>query len=249
MWNIFKKANSGLSTATPQVSFFMGLLGGIAVISTVGFIILLVLFVGGKNTGTTTKPVVKANVNAAVNQPAAVTGPVEIKITSADNIIGNPDAKVTMVVFSDFQCPYCGRFHPAVKQALTTYGNKIRVVFKNFPLDSIHPNARPAANAAECVANISGTEVYWQYVDKLFANQTALSDTLYASLAKQLGVATDKFSECYAAKKYGDKVEADQQQGLAAGIQGTPAVVINGQVIAGAVPFEQIKTAIDAALK
>lgn len=250
MWNIFKKAEGGLGGTTPQISFLLGLLGGVAVISTVGFVILLVLYFGGNGFGGGAAALVRNNpsINQG-NQPTAPTGPVDVKVSSSDHITGNPKAKVTMIVFSDYQCPFCGRFHPTLKQVIATYGDKIRVVFKHFPLDSIHPNARPAANASECVAALGGNDAFWQYTDKLFEKQTQLSDTLYTQLAKEVGVSESSFNSCYQAKKYASKVDADYQQGLAAGVQGTPAAFVNGTLIPGAVPFEQVKSVIDAALK
>lgn len=91
-----------------------------------------------------------------------------LSVTEKDHVKGNPNAKVTLVEFSDFQCPFCKRFHPTVQQALSEYGDQIRLVYKHFPLDSIHPQARPAAEASECIAEQKGSEGFWQFADAVF---------------------------------------------------------------------------------
>lgn len=237
----------------PKASFWIGLAAGVAVMCTVGFIILLVNFFSDDNTlakNANTEQLGDAGDtlvagDQAPTAPTAPSGPVDIKISEQDQMIGNPNAKITVVEFSDFQCPFCERFHPTAERVLDEYGDKVRWVFKHFPLDSIHPNARPAAMASEC-AGEQGK--FWEFADELFTNQSLLGDSYYRELAGTLGLNTGKFNECLDSNKYADKVNNDYQAGVAAGVRGTPASFINGQMINGAQPYEVVKAAIDSLL-
>lgn len=104
-------------------------------------------------------------------------GPV---VTDEDHIRGNPNAAITIVEYSDFECPFCSRFHPTVKQALVDYGDQVRWVYRHFPLAQIHPNAIPSAEASECVAEQKGNEGFWEFVDAMFESQSqGLTPALY----------------------------------------------------------------------
>ena len=157
---------------------------------------------------------------------------------------GPANAPVELVEFSDFQCPFCLRAHPTVKQVLSTYGNKIRFVYRNYPLPN-HPNARPAAEAAQC-ANEQGK--FWEYHDRLFADQSKLgADDLKASAAA-LGMDAAKFNACFDSHKYKDRVDTDMSAGNQAGVDGTPAFFINGRMLSGAQPYDEFKRVIDEEL-
>lgn len=170
-----------------------------------------------------------------------------------DHIRGSLDAKVFIVEYSDLQCPYCANFHDTAAQALETYGDDIAWVYRHFPLDSIHPKARPAALASECVAELGGEDAFWAFTDAIFANQTtALNDM--TSVVGQLGLDTAAFDSCVASEKYADKVEAQYQEGIDAGVTGTPGNFIvntNGDVwtVPGAVPLSTLSPTIDEALQ
>jgi len=172
----------------------------------------------------------------------------ELTISERDHIRGNPDSPVTIVEFSDFQCPFCQRFHPTVQQILKDYPDKVRWVYKHFPLDQIHPQARPAAEASECVWEQKGNDGFWQFADLLFENQSKLGEGLYKELAGNLGLNLDQFNNCLSSRKYKDKVEADYQEGIKAGVQGTPGSFVNGEAVSGAVPYETLKAAVEKAL-
>lgn len=169
-------------------------------------------------------------------------------ISDKDHVRGNPEAKVTVVEFSDFQCPFCARFHPTVKQILENYPDQVRWVYKHFPLEQIHQQARPAAEASECVFEQKGNEGFWQFADGLFENQSMLGESLYKELAGNLGLNLDQFNNCLSSRKYKDKVEADYQEGIKAGVRGTPGSFVNGEEIPGAVPYEYLKDAVERAL-
>ena len=198
------------------------------------------------------------NVVAQVTPGAQATPGVEptpktVTIDAGDNPAKGPaDAKVTIVEFSDFQCPYCARFVEETQpQILSNYGDKIRFVFMNFPLSQIHENAQKAAEASEC-ANEQGA--FWQYHDILFANQSALAVDNLKAYAAQLGLDATKFNECLDSGRMAPLVQADMDAATKAAQEagldrfGTPAFFINGKSLSGAQPFDVFKQAIDAAL-
>lgn len=169
-----------------------------------------------------------------------------------DHIRGSRDAKVFIVEYSDLQCPYCANFHDTAKQAVDEYGGDVAWIYRHFPLDSIHPKARPAALASECVAEQGGDDAFWSFIDAIFANQTTALDDM-AGVVGQLGLDISAFNDCVKSEKYADRVEKQYQEGLDAGVTGTPGNFIvnkNGEVwtVPGAVPFANLKTAIDSAL-
>lgn len=169
----------------------------------------------------------------------------EITISEKDHLRGNLEAKVSIVEFSDFQCSFCARFHSTVQQILADYPEQVRWVYKHFPLDQIHPQARPAAEASECAAE---QEKFWEFADLLVENQERLGEALFKELAVQIGLNLDQFNNCFSSRKYKDQVEADLQEGVKAGVRGTPASFINGELISGAVPYETLKAAVGRAL-
>ncbi|MCC6848448.1 MAG: thioredoxin domain-containing protein [Deltaproteobacteria bacterium] len=157
---------------------------------------------------------------------------------------GGAKATVTIVEFSDYQCPFCKRGEDAVQKVFETYGDKVRIVFRDYPLP-FHERARPAAEAAAC-ANAQGK--FWEYNKKLFANQSALGDDNLKQYAKELGLDAAKFDECYAKKPHSAAIDKDLADGVLAGVNGTPAFFINGRAISGAQPFEKFKEIIDEEL-
>ena len=175
-------------------------------------------------------------------------GGIGITITDKDHIRGNPNAPVTIIEFSDFECPFCNRFHPTVKQALAEYGDQVRWVYKHFPLSQIHAQAIPAAEASECIAEQAGNDGFWQFGDALFENQSSLGSALYQELAQQIGVNITQFDTCVSERKYKDKVQADYDLGTQVGITGTPGGFVNSTPIRGAIPYAQLKSMIDAEL-
>ncbi len=177
------------------------------------------------------------------------TEPTVFADVSADDdpVKGDPKAPVTIIEFSDFQCPYCARFFeetlPQIDEQYIKTG-KVKLVYRDFPL-SFHPNAHPAAQAAEC-ADEQGK--FWQYHDKIFANQASLSAANLKQWAKDLALDTTKFNSCLDSGKYKSEVDKDLSEGSAAGVSGTPAFFIDGELIVGAQPFSVFQQAIEAAL-
>jgi len=158
--------------------------------------------------------------------------------------IGPVNAPVTIVEFSDFQCPYCGRAEPTLKQVRAKYGDKIRLIYMDFPL-GIHDHAIDAASAGRC-AGEQGK--FWQLHDLMFADQSKLKPDDLKADAKKLGLDTAKFNECFDKGKYKSEIEADMQQGHDLGVDGTPAFYVDGRPLQGAQPFERFQSTIDEEL-
>jgi len=176
---------------------------------------------------------------------AVMLDPPRIQVAEAGRpALGPAGAPIEVIEFSDFQCPFCLRAYPTVKQVMSTYGNKVRFVYRHFPLQN-HPNARPAAEAAACAA---GQGKFWEYHDRLFENQGKLSDADLKEHAKAVGLDTAKFSACFDAKQFTKDVSEDVAAGQEAGVSGTPAFFINGRPLDGAQPFSAFKRVIDEEL-
>ena len=168
---------------------------------------------------------------------------VKIEIGDAP-VLGPKGAPVTIVEWSDFQCPFCGRVEPTLQQLRDEYKGKIRFAWKNQPL-SFHPNAMPAAEAA-MAAHEQGR--FWEFHDALFKKQGQLSPALYNEVARQLGLDMDRFHASIEGRKNTAQIEADMAAGNAVGAQGTPTFFINGKKLVGAQPIDAFKQMIDAEL-
>ena len=175
----------------------------------------------------------------------------DVPVGNSDHIRGNVNAPITIVEYSDLECPFCKRFHETMKQALAEYGDKVRWVYKHFPLDQIHPKADKEAEATECAGEQGGNEVFWAYVDRVFEltpSNNGLDPALLPGIAQDLGLDKGKFESCLASGKYAELVEAQFQEGMRLGVNGTPGSFVNGEPVRGAVPFETLKGIIDAQL-
>jgi len=165
---------------------------------------------------------------------------------------GPADAKVTMVEYSDFQCPFCGRVYATLENdVLKQYGDKVRFVFKNFPLTSIHPWAEDGAIASECAFR-QGNDAFWKMYDGLFTKQSEITkDNLRdkaSEIAKDGGMDVGKFQECFDGKQTADVVKADTAEATALGVNSTPTFFVNGRRLAGAQTAESFKQTIDREL-
>jgi len=170
--------------------------------------------------------------------------PPRVEVAALGPARGPEKAPVTIIEFSDFQCPFCGRAEPTVKQVMDLYKDKVRLVFRDFPLPG-HPFAQKASEAALC-ANDQGK--YWEMHDKLFSNQQALEVTQLKGYAKELGLNTGKFDKCLESGSKAKEIEASTKAGMEAGVSGTPAFFVNGMLLSGALPLENFKSVIDAEL-
>ena len=172
-----------------------------------------------------------------------------IPIDSKDPMWGSRTAPVTIVEFSDFECPFCSRAHDTVEQVKKQYGpDKVRVVWKNEPLP-FHQSARQAAEAGVAVFNLKGSDAFWKWHDEAFKNQKSLNAENFEKWAVAAGVDAAKFKAAIASKKFAAKVDSDHEQAKKAGVNGTPAFYINGVSLSGAQPFDKFKSVIDEELK
>jgi protein-disulfide isomerase len=158
---------------------------------------------------------------------------------------GPADAPVTIVEFSDFQCPYCGRAEATVKQVLDNYKDKIRFVFRDYPLSQIHPFAAKAAEASEC-AHEQGK--FWEFHDALYADQSKLSVPDLEATAARLGLNADSFKKCLDTGKYTEEVNKDTADAQKAGVNSTPSFFINGIAVVGAQGYQAFADVIDREL-
>lgn len=162
------------------------------------------------------------------NKPVRVAEKVDNKIENDDAVLGGKDASITFVEFSDFQCPYCGKFYT---QTLVPFKDKfiktgkVRFVFRDFPLE-FHDNAKPAALAAECARDQGGDEAYYKYHDLLFQNQTELDAASLQKYANQIGLNGKTLKSCVDNAKFAEEIDQDFDDGTQAGVSGTPASFI-----------------------
>jgi len=168
-----------------------------------------------------------------------------VAVNADDPSQGKADAPVTVVEFSDFQCPFCLRVMPTLKDLRAKYGDKMRLVWKDFPLTQIHPQAFVAAQAGNC-AREQGK--FWEYHDKLFANQSALQPDFLKKYAADAGLDTAKFNQCLDGSKYEARVQDALGTGTKLGISSTPTMYVNGRMINGAQPIEVFQSVIDEEL-
>lgn len=163
-------------------------------------------------------------------------------------VLGSSDALVTIVEFSDYECPFCGRFFTdTLAQIKSEYVDtgKARFVYKDFPLSSIHPEAQKAAEAARCVREQLGDDGYWEMHDTMFENQQSLSIESFSQWARELGANGTQFDSCLSSDKYAAAVGEDLSQGTLLGVNGTPTIFINDVRVVGAVPYAQIAVVIE----
>jgi protein-disulfide isomerase len=185
-----------------------------------------------------------AVISASGNQPPEEISNEDL-VKKNSNVLGSRDAKVTIVEFSDFQCPACGSAQPVVKDIIAEYGDKILFVYRHFPIITAHPYALKAAEAAEA-AGEQGK--FWEYHDVLFENQEELKDDDLKKYAKEIGLDMKKFENALKTGKFKDKVTADMDDGDKFGVSATPTFFVNGEVHRGALTFEEFKELIDKEL-
>jgi len=193
-----------------------------AAIILAGFIVATGIYLSNK--GNSPAPVVDTNQNNSSN---IVINPVSV----TDHILGNPNAPITLVEFSDTECPYCKMFQSTMDLIKGTYikDGTVAWVYRHFPLDSIHPKTRKEAEATECVNELGGQTAFWKMLDTIYTNTPSnnqLDPAKLPEFAKSVGVDVTKFNDCLASGKYAATVEADLQDGKNAGAQGTPYSVL-----------------------
>jgi protein-disulfide isomerase len=168
-----------------------------------------------------------------------------VAISPSNPSVGSASAPITLIEFSDYQCPYCGRVEPTLKRIRAAYGDKIRFVWKDFPLTQIHPQAFKAGEAAHCAGDQGK---YWQLHDLLFSKQTELQVDDLKRHALTAGLNSATFNQCLDSSKYGERVRDGISEGTALGVNSTPTIFINGRRLSGAQPYEAFAAVIDEEL-
>jgi protein-disulfide isomerase len=221
----------------------------LAILAGFGMIAVAIYFSGGKAPAT----VQNNNLNPETAQEATPVPPV----SAEDHILGNPNAPIVIVEYSDYDCPFCKRFHETMHTVMDTYGSsgKVAWVYRHFPLDTIHPSAAYIASAAECVAELGGNDAFWTFSDLVFGERelNQLTDTTrLPEFATTAGVDVSAFNECVTSERTMPLVEADLAEGISAGVRGTPYsfIMIAGQQLPvnGAQPIEYMTANIDGLL-
>lgn len=179
--------------------------------------------------------------------------------TARDHIYGNPDAAVSLIEYSDFECPFCKRFHPTAKKIVDHYDGKVNWVYRHFPLTFHNPGAQKQAEASECAASIGGNEAFWRYADLIYERTNSNGNGFpldgLVPLAKEIGLDGAEFQECLDDERHAARVAEDFEDGIGAGVNGTPGNILlhneSGEAVprAGAAPFDALKQLIDRLLQ
>lgn len=203
-----------------------------------------VIFSGDGRVGDTNKQEFGNN-----NSPAAEN---VREIDENDHIKGDVNAPVSIIEYSDFECPFCSRVHPTLSRIIEDFDGEVNWVYRHFPLTSIHADARPAAIASECIADLGGNDAFWTFADRVFSSGL-LGNSVYVSVAQDLGIKESDFSTCLSSKKFEQKVDDDTQNAVDSGGRGTPYIIVVNEEgnlfpFSGALPYENIKAIIEAAI-
>lgn len=173
-------------------------------------------------------------------------------VTDEDHIIGNPNASVILVEYSDLECPFCSKVHPTIEKIVEEYDGKVAWVYRHFPLSQIHPNAGQLALASECVAKEGGNDSFWSFIGKVFEQGTKGEEAI-VTLANQIGLNGENVRACINSDEFQQDVIDDRNNAVAVGAQGTPYTVVVGPnglkaTVNGAQPIEAFRQVIDTIL-
>lgn len=237
----------------PKTAFFSGIIAGVLAVGTIGFFVLLGVVLKG---GTlSVNPVAQAGTVQVEDtqivpppSPSGTVGAFRPVDAARDHIRGVKEAPVTLIEYSDLECPFCKRFHPTAQKILETYPGKVRLVYRHFPLTSLHQKAQTEAEAVECAGKVGGEGAAWKLIDKIF-EVTPSNDGLdldqMPRLAQEIGLNKSKFEKCWKGGEMRSRVEEDARDAVTAGGTGTPFTIVvdaKGKTfpVTGAVPFEQL---------
>lgn len=162
-----------------------------------------------------------------------------------DPVRGGQDAQVTIVEYSDFQCEFCQTWHTVAQQILDKYGDKVRLVWKDFPLTDLHPEAKAAAEAARCAQQ---QFAFWEYHDQLFARQSELGTALYTDIAQDLGLDAQAFTRCRGSGDADTFITQSQQEGVTLGVSGTPTIYVGQYIFKEAPSFSTVDSLVSSLL-
>lgn len=218
------------------------------------------LIAGAVYISNTKRPVV------ADNQPQAIaqqpTGDLDqVKpITKEDHVRGDSNAPVKIVEYSDMECPFCKTFHPTMQKIMDEYGKdgKVAWIYRHFPLDSIHSNARPEAVASECANELAGNDGFWRFTDRFFeltpSNNRTEIEKVIPQIAQEMGLNSEQFASCRTSGRYDKHIQNDLDNATATGGSGTPWSIVIGKngkkyPLSGAQPYDSVKQLVELALQ
>lgn len=215
----------------------------LAIVCAGAMIAVSIYAVGAKNTS-----------NLGANNPTPIKTDVQ-PITSEDRLLGNPEAEVIVVEYSDLECPFCKIFHSTMHEVINAYDGKVAWVYRHFPIVELHPKALKEAEASECAAEQGGNTAFWKYIDQVFATTEAnnsLDPAELPRIASSLGLSVESFNECLSSGRYTEKIKQSVNDAVASGARGTPfSIIIKGKdqvIINGAESFADVKAKIDSVL-
>ena len=166
-------------------------------------------------------------------------------VTDNDPSLGSPDAKVTIVEFADFGCPYSRKSSYVIRALARKYGDEVRFIYRDFPITELHPQAKQTAQAANCAGD---QDKFWEYHDKVYLNQNDLSDEKLVEFAEEINLDMDEFQSCFEEGAFTEEIDEDYQDGFDAGVRGTPTFFINGNRVPGSIPEDILDTLIQRIL-
>ncbi|MBI5466911.1 MAG: DsbA family protein [Candidatus Kerfeldbacteria bacterium] len=248
------KPNGMFEGSSPKLTFIFGIILGVAATAVIGLVLVL-----PKAYGSTKNKTADTTTTSNTNTTAPAQTFSDVKAVSDDDYIrGNKNAKLTLIEYSDYECPFCKQFEPTIKQVMKDYGDQVRLVYRQFPL-SFHANAQKESEAALCIGKLGGNDKFWDFTDAIFertsSNGTGFALDQLGPLAKELGVNQTKFQACLDSNEMAQVVKDQEADGTAGGAQGTPSVILVNSAtgktlggIPGAYPLDQVKTFIDDAL-
>jgi len=253
MSDLNSNSKSLLEFLGPKKSFGFGFITAIIVM----IIVALIMQLGSGNSWFLGKQKVTTygTPSAETDTADTDTGIKLAAITSADHIRGDLNkAQAVIVEFSDFDCPFCHNFDTTLNSVLQQYGDKVALVYRHFPLDSLHPEARAKAEASECAAELGGNDAFWAFVDIMFDTSRSIKEADLSDVAKEIGLSVTDFNKCVSENRYADKVNSQYQDAIASGGLGTPHSIIVSRdgsqtPLSGAVPLSQVTAALDAVLQ
>ncbi|MHA2060837.1 MAG: DsbA family protein [Candidatus Sifarchaeia archaeon] len=252
-----KKKKKSITIPLPSSNNFMPIL----IVVSIGLAFLVGIMwqkVQNLESGSGTKVAGTAGAVGANNPQAAPQAPPQAgevaPVTEDDYIKGNRNSRIALIEYSDTECPFCKRFHPTAQQAVDEYSDDVMWVYRHFPLEQIHSKAPKQAEALECAGKLAGNEGFWVLTDKIFEvtpSNNGLDNSTLPDLAAGVGINKSAFQTCLDSGEMASKVDEDYQSGLKAGVTGTPGNILldteTGEsiLIPGAVPYPQVKQAID----
>jgi len=239
--------------------FFLGAIVAFFAITSIGFFVLLF---SGRSVGSSSDTKVAVSDRVAAPTPTAAPtappSPANIQVapvTSDDWYKGAEDAPITIVEYSDTECPFCKRFHDTMNQVIANYGDSVKWVYRHAPLDSLHRKARKEALALECAGEVGGNDGFWAYTDEMFRvtpSNDGLADSQLFTIAETAGINVSKFTDCLESEKFATEVQNDLNDAQKAGLRGTPySIMIVGDEkipISGAQPYAQVEQLIKSVL-